>query len=205
MSMSSITSPKVLAIAVVGLLGAGAGVWGLTRARHDESKGPAVPQELTVDALKKAEPKQAMDALRKATENNDLTDEQRAEIGRNMRKVMEERMKHNVDEYFASPDSSRDDVLDKHIDEMQKFMKEREQAQQDSKETPEQRAERMKKFWGRDASPAQRKAASESRKPDDMARMMSYFGAMRKRMEKRGIEPPRWGGPGGGRGGPPRS
>src|SRR5262245_8992299 len=117
---------KVIAIAAVVVLVVGAGVWAFV-AHHRSDTGIDIPKEYTLASLKGAEPRDMGNLFRELRDRNDLTDAQREEIFRNMRELREQRDKARVDEYFATPESQRKEVLDKHIDEMQKAWREREQ------------------------------------------------------------------------------
>src|SRR5262249_35277006 len=156
---------------------------------------------LTVEGLKAAQP-QSFDAIRQAMDNKDLTDAQRDQIRDNMRKVWEERMNSNINEYYAASGDEKKKVLDKHIDEMQKFMEER--RKRDEKMTEEERQKERDRWrnggpggpGGQGPSREQRMARSQSRNPDRMAKFMGYTAAMQERMKERGIQPPPWGGSG---------
>ncbi|MCC7293390.1 MAG: hypothetical protein IT449_15125 [Phycisphaerales bacterium] len=216
-------SPKVWVPAVVLIAAGGAGVWALSG--QGEKQGVALPPELSAENLKKdglPDPEK----IRAAMDRKDLTDDQRRQIGQNMRESMMAVMEEHVSEYYAAAtDPEREAVLDKHIDELQERMKgweqrreemrkewEKRQAEQAEKTKEgekkegegEQRQDPRERFGSR--STEERKTESENRSPDQMARRMAYFGAIRARMEQRGIQMPfgGMGGPGGpgGFGGP---
>ena len=208
MTMPDFRSPLawvVMSVAVTALGGTG---WALMRS--NAPAGAAVPAELSVDSLKaqaKEDPGKMMGTIRETMEREDLTDEQRRQIRENMRKVWEDTMQERVDEYYgASSDEERRQILDRQIDEFE----------QRRKEWQARRAEEEKKN-GKDGaqggpfaggpgaqSREERKERAESRNPDQMARQMAYFSAMRQRMSERGISPPSFGpgGRGGAGGGP---
>jgi hypothetical protein len=204
MDTSFLSSPKMIAVAIVVMLGAGAGVWGLTRSRGEpEPPKVAVPKEFEVETLKQADPRQGFDVMRQAMERQDLTDEQRRQIGENMREVWEARMDQRIDEYFKAPEDKRKELLDRDIDEMQERWKEMERRRAENPPDPnrEQNRDRMRGMWGGgNPSREERKTRSESRNPDQRARRMAYRHAMENRMAERGIQRPQWGGPGGPRG-----
>lgn len=162
----------------------------------------ALPPELSVEALKaqSSEPGKMMDTMRDAMRRDDLTDEQRRELGRNMREVWQTTMTARMDEYYSASEEEKNDVLDRHIDEFERFRAEMEKrrAEREKSGEDERDRERGRATFGAQ-SQEERKARSESRNPDQMARMMGYFSAMRTRMTERGIKPPD--GPGFGFGG----
>jgi hypothetical protein len=73
------------------------------------------------------------------------------------------------------------------------------QREQEREKEREKWRENMRKMWA-GKSQAERKKDSESRNPNQMAQRMAYWNAMSKRMQARGIQPPRWGPGGMGRG-----
>ena len=111
-----------------------------------------------------------------------------------------------MDEYYAAKtDEDRDAILDKQIDEFEQRRKEwearrKEQEKKDIKKA-DPNAQRGGPFGPQ--SREDRKEKAESRNPDQTARQMAYFAAVRKRMGERGISAPSFG-PGGqgGIGGP---
>ncbi len=201
MTLSQALSYKVLLVAGGGVLLVGVGAWGVSA--HFRATPTAEP----------VEPEKLMEAMRQP----DLTDEQRDELRRKMREAFEVRMAANVDEYFDAPEEERVVILDRHIDEMEKErarMEERRRERGEREEPPPGEREagptsRPRRDPG-EMTPQERKTRSETRNPDESARRMAYFHAMRARMAERGIQPPQGpggrGGPGGPRGfgGPPR-
>ncbi len=180
-------------------------VWGLTRNRD---LGVDLPTELSVSALKTRmqDPEKALDTVRTVFERQDLTDAQRAQARRNMGQVWRDMLDQHVNEYFAADESDKAAVLDRQIDEFQERMKAMRERWDQERENPSEAdreawRERMRERQ-KDMSPEARKARSENRSAEDMARRMTYFAAVRQRMTERGIEMPRWGG--GGPGGPRR-
>jgi hypothetical protein len=212
MSISSLQSPKMIALLAGVLLAAGAGVWALTGSSSSHSPAKVeVPQEFTLAALEKAEPRQAFDNFRKAMDREDLTEAQKEQIRENGREAMEKRMDSVMDEYFTAPEAEKKKILDRQIDEWEKMRADREaeRAKEDENKTEEEK-EKDRQRWrdrmrdGQNRTQAERKSRSESRNPDKMARRMAYFSAVRARMTERGMQPPQWGpggrgGPGGGR------
>jgi hypothetical protein len=214
MSTKTFQSPKFIIAAGLCLLGAGAGVWGLTRSKSETAPQVQIPNEFTVDALKKANPDDAMENFRKAMDRTDLSEEQREKIRENGREVMEQRMQDNADEWFKASKEDRAKIIDRQIDEMQKrFEKMRQEREERDAKMSEEEKEKERQKWqermkrGDSMTQAERKSRTESRSPDSSARMMAYRQAVREQMQQKGIQPP-WGrgGPGGGPGGggPPK-
>lgn len=221
--MSVSSSPKTFVIAGALIAALGGGAWGVAYfaggAKDAEANTTALPEEYTVEKIKASateDPAVVMERMRNFMDRTDLTDEQREQARKNMREAMEQIMQQRVDEYYAAKtDEEKNAVLDKHIDEFQKFAKamEERRRQEEEKEAaeendPEKKAERekrreeMRNRWA-NRSQAERKADSETRDPNKSAQRMAYFGAMMRRSAERGIQMPRFGGPGGrGMGGP---
>lgn len=214
--MSVTTSSKTIVIAGVLLAALGGGAWGVAHfagAKDAEAAGPQLPEEYTVAKMKEAakdDPSANFERMRHFMERTDLTDEQREQARENMRQVMDEMMQQRVDEYFGATEEEKTAVLDRHIDEMQKFMQamEERRRQEEAREAAEaedaekqaereKRREEMRNRWA-NRSQAERKADSEKRDPNKSAQRMAYFGAVMRRSAERGIQMPRFGGPGGG-------
>lgn len=192
MTMPNAFTPKIIVIAVGGVLALGAGTWGISA----HFKTPPKPEPV--------EPVKLFEAMRKP----DLSDKERDELRHKMREAFEARMDARTDEYFNASEDERAVVLDQHIDEMLKEQEEREARRKERDERegqpppPEDPGAGPTSRPGRgprDMTPQERKTRSETRNPDQMARRMAYFQAMQARMAARGIQPPH--GPGG-RGGP---
>lgn len=160
-----------------------------------------------------------------------LTEEQRDELRRSMREVMEEEITSRMDEYFNAPEDQKVAILDKHLDEFQE-MRERFRQQREAGERPAPggtdsdrprrepggsdraeggdragqpgQGEGRRQFGGRTPTREQRKERMEGTSPERMARMAQYWGKMQDRAKERGIEmrgPGGRGGPRAGRGG----
>jgi len=179
-----------------------------------------LPKELSKEALQAAmeNPEQMREKMREAFERQDLTDQQRAQLRQNIRQVMFQQMNQRLDEYFTADKSARQAILDRHLDEMQKRMKEWQQNERRNPRDGENRRSsagtgrpgdgsgrgpgmgsggpgggRGRGGFDRDGRggipPSEmRKQRSESRDPDAHARRMAYFTALRQRAEERGIE-----------------
>jgi hypothetical protein len=173
------------------------------------SKAEGVPKELTVDALrtqaKDATPGQVFDKMRETMERDDLTEEQRQKARDNMRQVGREMMEQRVDEYFsAATQEEKNAILDRQLDEFMAMREEWEKRRAEREKNGEREGEQERQNWMAQQSQEERKARSESRSPDQMARMMAYFTAMQVRAGERGIKMPGRGGGGfGGFGGGP--
>ncbi len=206
------------------------GAWGLSSwtTESDATDTTAtLPEELSVKSLegKSSDPGTLMEHLRNTVQRDALTEEQHRALRANVRKAMHAHMKKRSDEYVDAGESERQAVLDRHLDEMQAQMKAMRQHR-----ASWERANRVQANGGTGGSDTagprpgdmprpppgggfgqltqqERKARSESRSPDEMARAMAYFTAMRKRAKERGIElptgPPGPGGPPPPGGGPP--
>ena len=213
MRRGAMSTTRTVAMIAVGVLVITGGVWGIS-AWSGESKPdkPALPPELTVEALKKQaeqDPGTAFRAMRDIRDRQDLTEEQQRQAADNARRVMEQQMDKNLDEYYAAAsEEERLVVLDRQIDDwverMKKMREEWEKERQEreargEKEDENEQRERGRRMWGGPQTRDERKVRSESRSPDSQARRMAYFQMAHKRMTERGIEMPF--GPRGGRGG----
>lgn len=153
-----------------------------------------LPEELGADALKtqaEADPAGMMETVRETVRREDLTDAQRREFASNMRQAWRSIMAQRIDEWYAAPTAEdKTAVLDRQIDD---FMQRRAQWQRREeeldKEDSQDRDENRERFRRMFASQSkdERKTQSESRNPDQMARAMVYFSAVRARMAERGI------------------
>jgi hypothetical protein len=209
---------KIAVISLAALVLVACGAWGVVHLAGKD-KGPDVPAEFTVEALKtKAQdPGQMFEQMHQAMQRTDLTEEQRHAIHENLRAVMEVQMDKRLDEYFTAPPAQQKAVLDRHLNEMQTRMKEWQQRRAERGEParpgeprpgsgqaagsppPGPGAQAAGAQGGRPGGPdgrrgpptrEERKTHSESRDPDKMARRIAYFTAMRERAEERGIQLP---------------
>jgi len=141
MSTSFLKSHRAL-FATAGILILGCAAWGVVSLTRE--KGPAVPKDFTVEALKakSEDPGQLFEQVHQAMNRTDLTEEQRHAIRENVHTVMEVQMDKRLDEYFAAAQPQRQAILDRHLDEMQAHMKEwqqrREQRQRAENRVPEE-------------------------------------------------------------------
>ena len=186
MSIPRIASSKVLWLAGGGVLILGVTAWGVSGHFRTPPKPPP------------ADPAKLIEEMHKP----DLSDEQRRQLADAMHESMETRIDSQVEEYYAAPPEEKERVLDKQIDRLQEEMKRREAEHEREAGADRERdhgpTSRPHRDFG-SMSPQERKTRSETRSPDQMARRMAYFAAMRARMGQRGIQGPF--GPGG-RGGP---
>lgn len=195
-------NPKVTWLLIGGATCAlGAGTWIMVgRGGAAASVGVAIPAEFSKEALqaKMAEGSGGFGAMREAMEREDLTEEQRRHIADNARSVFRERMEATVNEYFkAQTEDEKNAVLDQQIDQ---FQDRPQPTEEQRKEWEKRREERRAEGGGRpEPTQQERKERSESRNPDQTARQMAFFSAVRERATQRGITLPQ--GPGGGRGG----
>ncbi len=195
-------------VAVVAV--AAAGLW-YTVVRADAA-GPQAPKGFRLDDIR-ATANDPAKAVAKADEffrRTDLTEEQRRAVFENMHQVMQEQIEHNIDEWMSAAPDQKLAVLDRHIDQMQAFMKEMEKHRagwEQQREQERKRREAERNLRGNDnqapddrgpgghwrqrmSTPQGRKQATESHDPDQMARHMSYFSAMMGRMKARGMDMP---------------
>jgi len=111
------------------------------------------------------------------------------------RKVMEEHMNKQLDEYFALPIKDRTAYLDEAINRMEQMRNQWRDRRGSDKKDGEQRPPRE----ARKAPSAEKmRERTESMDPQRLAQMAEFMKAMHERMEERGIK---GGGPGGGPGG----
>lgn len=190
-----------LALGTVVVVG---GAWAMLLRGQNAGDDSALPPELRREALAKAEATpETFRQVRDAFRSDELTDDQKRELAKNLRDSRRASMEARVNEYFDAPDYEKSRILDDHIDEFierrKEFEKRREAGELPERPLEEER-EQMRQLF-RPQSQQERKSRSESRSADQTARMMTYFQAMQSRAKERGIEMPR--GPGrGGRGGP---
>lgn len=204
---TSTSKVKLALTATVALAAVGGAVWAVAGSHSEKKPTVEIPQQYAVDNLKKMEPGPGMwDQMRELRDRKDLTDEQRDQIRDNIRSVMEARMKERVDEYYAAKGEDKKKILDKHIDEMQKFREEMEaRRKQEGNQAggppgDRPRGEGDRGPGGRGGpgggSREQRMTRTQSRNPDQMAKRMAYMAAVAERMKERGIEAPPFGGRG---------
>jgi len=212
MSTPNLTSPKGFAIVVGVVLSLGAIGWAVSARSASARTTSTLPKELQIDALKAqtADPAKVWETAREARQREDLTEEQRRELGRNMREVVRTAMNERVDAYFNAPEDQKVALLDAQIDQFVAMRQEWEKERQNRPGANEGEPNRGPRDREGFQMPSQeeRKSRSESRNPDQMARQMAYFSAMQQRAKERGIQMPGRGpggfGPGGFGGGGPR-
>ncbi|MCH8967001.1 MAG: hypothetical protein IID43_04940 [Planctomycetes bacterium] len=190
MTLADLGKPKIIVVQVAVVLAIAGGVWGYSAWSGDASSAAnAVPPELTVEALKTQmdDPGKLMQTVRQTMRRDDLTDEQRSEVRRNMREVWQSTMDERVDKYFAAAtEKDKNVVLDRQIDEFQERMKgwearrrEREQEREargrdgdaDGQQTTESRDERRSRDMVR--TPRHRSTRSFSLTPGAVKGLLS--------------------------------
>ena len=176
-------------------------VWAMTRISGDNGEKKNDAAEFSREALTRRieEPGGPRHLFRELANREDLSDEQRRAALASLRSIRQERMKERIDEYFAAAEEDRPQILDQHIDELQARFQQFAGRDGGPPQPDEATRESFRRLFG-SRSQQERKADSESRNPDDTARGMAYFSALRGRMEERGISLPRgrggrWGGP----------
>ncbi|MFQ5462090.1 MAG: hypothetical protein ACE5E5_05625 [Phycisphaerae bacterium] len=187
------------------LLGLGLCAWGFYT--HSAEADSDLPEALTVSGIRAGmdDPGRSRESFRALMRDETLTEDQRRRAAKNMRTVWRDEMKKRVDEYFNADEDEQQAILDAQIDEFQARMnawrkRREEREKQADKDGNDDRGGFRGMFGQR--SKQERKEATESRNPDDMARTMAYFQAMRSRMSERGMQMPgRGGGRHGGSGG----
>jgi len=185
-------------LVAAGVVAAAAAVLAVTVLNRSDETG--LPEEFSVEALQTAsdDPAGMRQRMRQALGRDDLTDQQRAQLRRNMREVRQTQMNRRLDEYFLATGAQREAVLDRHLDEMLSRMRQRQQqpdrppGERFGRRADDSRGAARRGPDGRRNPPTreQRKQRSESRNPDMMARRMAYMTAMRQRAQERGIEMP---------------
>ena len=168
--------------------------------KSPSGQASTLPSELRPEALKELvekDPGALRDTMRDTMRRDDLTDAQREELRSNMRNMFQSMMNERMDAWYAAEtEADKTALLDQQIDEFEarraEWEKNRAEEEKDGDE--EKNGERERGMF-RTPTKEERKARSESRSADQTARMMTYFSAMRKRMDERGIKPP--GGAGG--------
>ncbi len=233
MSSATLRTDRILVIAL-GILVVGGAAWGWAALSLAEPAAP-LPESLSADALKAAaeeDPGKAMQRVREAFENQDLSEAQREQLRDNAREVRRAFMETRLNEYFEAPEEEQVAILDRHLDEFmargaewRQRRGERAASRPAGRPTDRPVGQATNRPAGQGASAQsgppsgppgpqgrrgprtpptreQRKVRSESRSPDRRARHMAYRTAMQKRAKERGLEMPGRGGPGGGRGGP---
>jgi len=226
MSMTKSRNRKVLIGAAAALLIVVVGVLGVMGMAKTGSRKTTLPRDLSVENLMaeaESDPAKVFQRVHEAMNRTDLTDAQRDELRRNMHNVFEAQMEKRLDEYFTADAGQRRAVLDRHLDQMQPMLRQmaerRAQWERERQNRPVQPGNAGasagaapaglgmaagggppgpgRRDW-RNNPPTQqeRKMWSESRDPDQRARRMAYFTALRQRGQERGIQMP---GPFGGR------
>jgi len=184
------------------VLGLGLCAWGFYG--HSAEADSDLPKALTVDGIRAGmgDLGRSRESFRAMMRGDKLNEDQRRRAARNMRTVWRDEMKTRVDAYFNADEDEQQAILDAQIDEFQARMNEwrkrREEQKKDAQKDGNDDRGGFRGMFGQ-RSKQERKEFTESRNPDDMARTMAYFQAMRSRMSERGMQMPGRGGPGGAR------
>jgi hypothetical protein len=176
-----------------------------------------VEQQLSTDSLRDLVNHDDTDKLLALATSKDLTDAQRDLMRRNMMEIMEGEMDRRINEYWAAPESDRQAVLDKHIDEMverapkwMEAMRKMREAEREKEKDANSNGdgsngnggERRRGGWGRGGfSKEQQRQRVEGRTAESQMKRMSYMAAAWARANDRGVRLPMMHGPGGGPGG----
>jgi hypothetical protein len=222
---------RMLAMGGVGMLVLISGVWAVsawTKSNANAEPASTLPKELSVEALKAeaAKPSDNRERMREVFNREDLTEEQRQELRRNIWEVRRTQMEARMEAYFAAAPEAQPVILDQQIDElverMNQWRSERPEGERGDRPGRERRrasdqTQNSNQAEGADSARGpgsgrgswggnrprqtqqQRKQRSEDRNADQMGRRMAYFTAMRARAQERGIEMPGRGGGGRGR------
>ncbi len=164
-------------------------------------------RKIAADAMRNMSTEEMM----KLMDRDDISEEDRRQLRRNMRTVWMGEMSDRAEEYFAAEtEEEKNAVLDKQIDQFQKFrerMEEmRKQREDEGEDEDDEEAQKEREDRRRNRpvqSTDQKKERMAARSPEQSAKMMNMFMAMRNRASQRGIEMG-FGRGGGGRGGPGR-
>ncbi len=131
----------------------------------------------------------SLDTIFERMRSDDLTDDQRQKLRENMGRLMQEDMERKVDEYTSAPESEKEAIMDKHIDEFMEFRDKMREYREKHKDDPEMEKEREERRKNRQRpTTQQRKERMESRNPETMAKMMRYWPKMMARAKERGVE-----------------
>jgi hypothetical protein len=205
MSLSD-TKTRV-ALIVLALLACGAVAWSLlgsdsspaAEAKAAKTDAGHSGPDISVEALKKADPIEVMRLFRR----DDLTEEEKDRLLENAREARREMMAERITRYFEAEGEKRTAILDEQIDEWLAMQERMRRAMEENPPTQDMR-ERWRQRWMNREAPtrAERKQAFESGRSEERSRMMAYFQAARARMQERGLQMPRgpWGHGGGNRG-----
>jgi hypothetical protein len=172
----------------------------LVSADPEELKGEDARERrrLTIETMRSM----PIEDLFKLWRGDDLSDEERELLGKNMRTLWMNYMGEMADEYFSAAPEEKEQLLDRRIDEFVDFrdrMRDYYEAHKDDPEFQERR-ERERERW-RNPSKEDRKEHMLETSPDQQAKMFYMFRQMSERAAERGIDFGFGGRGGGGHGG----
>lgn len=150
-------------------------------------KDARATRQLTMEAMRKMSIEDLMSLWR----DDSLTDEQRRQMGENMRVIWMSYMTEFAEEYFTVPEEEKEKLLDQRIDEWKEFMdrmREWREAHQDDPEYQQRREQERERWRRRQRSTEERKQQMAEINPDQQAKMFYVFQQMRKRAEERGLD-----------------
>ena len=139
----------------------------------------------TLQAMKETPLEEVLDRIR----SPELSDQDRDNLEANLKDLMMEDMNNKIDEYTEAPEEQKEEILDRHIDEMQDFWAEMKAYHEKHKDDADYQAEREKRQAAhKRPSKQDRKNWMEGSSPDRMVRMFKYWGKMKERATARGID-----------------
>lgn len=149
------------------------------------SKDARATRDLTIEAMKKM----PIEDLMALWQGDDLTDEQRDALAKNLRAIWMNHIGELAEEYFLAAPDEKERMLDKQIDEWTVFMdrmREYREARKDDPEAQEQREEQRRRW--RNPSKEDKKDRMANMNPDRQMKMFHMFTKMRERAKERGLD-----------------
>ena len=161
-----------------------------------DPKIEAVRQQM--QAVAKAPPEQRRQLWQQVRQQMDtLTPEQQRQLREQGRERMQQEMEKRAHDFFSLPPAQRTAALDKVIDEMEKYRKEREASR--PRQTGQNNATPPRNNGPRNLDPQVQVARHVQRLNFGSPQTRAYFQLLQQRRQERGL-PSFGGGPGGGRG-----
>jgi hypothetical protein len=127
-----------------------------------------------------------------------ISEEQHEKIRENISPVFREMMRKEMNAFFTLSPEEKNAFLDKRIDQMEEFRRRRSEEKDDAppgEDPQEKKRPEGDRRRGLGPSVEHLKKMIEKTPPEDRARFQEFVKAMHKRMEQRGVEPPRFGPP----------
>ncbi|HUU83450.1 MAG TPA: hypothetical protein VM243_08105 [Phycisphaerae bacterium] len=142
-------------------------------------------RRLTIEAMKQMPIEDLFDLWR----GNELSNEERELLGRNMRSLWMEHMNDLADDYFTASPEEKVAILDRQIDDWKSFMDRMQKYREEHRDDPEdeQQREEERRRW-RNPSKEDRKEQMTQTDPDQQAKMFYMFRKMGERAEERGVD-----------------